>query len=144
ETGWQSLAWERCLVRTAADLDSLLDHVLDQLSRHGFSRKEQFGVRLALEEAVVNGIKHGHGGDPAKAVQVGVHVEDAFLVLPVQDEGPGFNPDRVAAPLADENIDRPCGRGLCLMRHYMHGVKYNAQGNGVLMCKLHEACPPSP
>src|SRR4051794_14725196 len=99
ETGWQSLAWERCLVRTAADLDSLLDRVLEQLSHHGFSRKEQFGVRLALEEAVVNGLKHGHGGDPSKAVQVGVHVEDAFLVLSVQDEGPGFNPDLVADPL---------------------------------------------
>ena len=37
---------------------------------------------------------------------------------------------------APENLERPCGRGLMLMRHYMTAVHYNGRGNTVTMSKL--------
>ena len=37
---------------------------------------------------------------------------------------------------APENLERPCGRGIMLMRHYMTTVAYNQRGNVVSMSKL--------
>ena len=39
-------------------------------------------------------------------------------------------------PTAVENLERPCGRGLMLMRHYMTEVAYNGRGNAVTMSKV--------
>jgi len=53
----------------------------------------------------------------------------------VTDEGPGFDPTDVPDCTAPENLERPSGRGLMLMRHYMTQVDYNDRGNGVIMHK---------
>ena len=39
-------------------------------------------------------------------------------------------------PLAFDNLERPCGRGLLLMRHYMTDVVFHAPGNKVTMSKV--------
>ena len=98
--------------------------------------QEVFSVRLALEEALVNAIKHGNQMDRAKSVQVSYRfLNDRFEVL-ITDEGAGFDPNDVPDPTAIENLERPCGRGLMLMRHYMSEVQYNDRGNRVHMVKV--------
>jgi serine/threonine-protein kinase RsbW len=54
----------------------------------------------------------------------------------ITDEGPGFDPADVPDPTAVENLERPCGRGLMLMRHYMNEVAYSERGNTVTMSKV--------
>ena len=39
-------------------------------------------------------------------------------------------------PTDPENLERPCGRGLWLMRHYMNEVSFSERGNSVRMSKL--------
>ncbi len=51
----------------------------------------------------------------------------------VADEGPGFRPAEVPDGAADENLDKPGGRGLLLMRHYMTRVAFNRAGNVVVL-----------
>jgi serine/threonine-protein kinase RsbW len=98
-----------------------------------------FSIRLALEEALVNAIKHGNQMDRAKKVFISYRfLNDRFEVL-IADEGPGFDPTDVPDPTAVENLERPCGRGLMLMRHYMSEVNYNQRGNTVSMKKLFRA-----
>jgi serine/threonine-protein kinase RsbW len=58
----------------------------------------------------------------------------------VQDQGPGFDPEAVPDPMAPENLDRPCGRGLLLIRHYTTWVRYHDCGNLVTLCK-HRTAP---
>ena len=95
-----------------------------------------FSIKLALEEALVNAIKHGNQYDRAKSVQVAYEVQPDRFVVRITDEGPGFDPADVPDPTAVENLERPCGRGLMLMRHYMTEVEYNPTGNGVIMAKV--------
>jgi serine/threonine-protein kinase RsbW len=128
-------AWERVSIRRPAEIHPLLESVVAQLREAGFSQKEEFGVRLALEEALVNAIKHGHGGDPSKQVHVRYRVEFARVTVEVEDQGPGFRPEQVPDPLAPENLDRDCGRGLLLMRSFMTSVRYNDKGTCVTLCK---------
>ncbi len=94
-----------------------------------------FSIKLALEEALVNAIKHGNQMDRSKKVHVSYQLHADRFEVSVSDEGPGFDPADVPDPTAIENLERPCGRGLMLMRHYMSEVSYNDRGNGVLMCK---------
>jgi serine/threonine-protein kinase RsbW len=94
-----------------------------------------FSIRLALEEALVNAIKHGNQSDPAKKVRVSYRLLADRFEVAISDEGTGFNPDDVPDPTAAENLERPCGRGLMLMRHYMSEVHYNDRGNAVTMSK---------
>jgi serine/threonine-protein kinase RsbW len=41
----------------------------------------------------------------------------------------------VPDPCAEENLERPCGRGLLLMQNYMTWVRFNETGNCVTMCR---------
>jgi serine/threonine-protein kinase RsbW len=108
-----------------------------ELALHGhFSEAEIFGIKLAVEEALVNAVKHGNQMDPGKSVRISYLVQPGRFEITIGDEGQGFDPADVPDPTAPENLERPCGRGLLLMRHYMNEVRYNAAGNEVHMSKL--------
>jgi serine/threonine-protein kinase RsbW len=100
------------------------------------SDKDIFCIRLALEEALVNAIKHGNQMDRSKKVQISYRVGADRFECRIADEGPGFDPRDVPDPTDFENLERPCGRGLMLMRHYMSDVAYNERGNAVSMHRV--------
>jgi serine/threonine-protein kinase RsbW len=95
-----------------------------------------FSVKLALEEALVNAIKHGNQMDRSKKVHISYRVLPDRFDIRITDEGSGFDPRDVPDPTAIENLERPCGRGLMLMRHYMTAVAFNQEGNSVAMTKV--------
>lgn len=119
-----------------AEARRLQDEIEQQLHARQATDQEVFSVRLALEEALVNAIKHGNQMDRTKKV----HISYRFLLdrfeVRISDEGEGFDPEDVPDPTAIENLERPCGRGLMLMRHYMTEVEYNQRGNSVSMAKV--------
>jgi len=106
------------------------------LRQRAASDQEVFSVRLALEEALVNAIKHGNQMDRAKSVHVCYRLLPDRFEIHITDQGQGFDPNEVPDPTAVENLERPCGRGLMLMRHYMSEVQYNDRGNSVSMVKV--------
>jgi serine/threonine-protein kinase RsbW len=95
-----------------------------------------FGFKLALEEALVNAIKHGNQMDRAKQVRISYRLLSDRFDVHITDEGTGFDPSDVPDPTAVENLERPCGRGLMLMRHYMSEVAFTGRGNCVSMSKV--------
>jgi serine/threonine-protein kinase RsbW len=122
-------------LRRAGEVVPFLDGLVAALTDLGYPEHDCAGVRLALEEAVVNGLRHGTGGDPAKRVRVRWHASPEALLAEVEDEGPGFDPGRVPDPTLPENLERPGGRGLLLMRHFMTWVLFSGRGNRVTLCK---------
>ena len=100
-----------------------------------FSEPEVFAIRLAVEEALVNAIKHGNGSDPSKKVRIEYEIDPDHVRIRIEDEGPGFDPEEVPDPTDPEYLERPCGRGLMLMRHYMSHVEFSQRGNCVEMLK---------
>ena len=109
--------------------------VLARLRTLGYDDDQLFAVRLALEEALVNAMKHGNRLDPDLSVRVAYLATAERVEIRVADQGPGFKPDRVPDPTADENLERPCGRGIMLMRCYMDEVAFSESGNEVAMVK---------
>jgi len=114
------------------------ERIIDCMQKMQYSEKDIFGMRLALEEALVNAIKHGNGMDPNKQVRVTCHVDEQETRVTIQDEGPGFDPDDVPDPTSEENLEKPGGRGIMLMRAFMSEVTYSETGNEVLLVKARE------
>lgn len=111
------------------------ERILSELEKVGFPDKDLFGVKLALEEGIVNAIKHGNGMDPSKNVFVECEYDGIRVRVTIEDEGAGFDPGDVPDPTEDDNIEKPSGRGLMLMRAFMNRVEYNDKGNRVILEK---------
>lgn len=114
------------------------DQILDQLREQEFSDRIVFGIRLAIEEALINAIKHGNKLDPSKLVRVSYTINDEHFLIEIEDEGPGFDPGQIPDPTAPENLERPSGRGLLLMRAYMTECEFLQRGNVCRMRRVKE------
>lgn len=123
-------------IRSASDLHDAIGPVIAAMLDKGYTHRDMFAMQLALEEAIVNAVKHGNAGDSAKEVRVRYSVTTDEALAEVEDEGPGFDPHAVKDPLALENLERPCGRGLLLIQHYMTYVRYSERGNVVTFGRL--------
>ena len=114
------------------------EEILDRMRALDWVEHDVFAVHLALEEALVNAIIHGNGLCASKTVSVTCQLSSNRLLVCITDEGTGFSPEKVPDPTEEDNLDRPCGRGIMLMRNFMSSVNYNAQGNCVEMEKRRE------
>jgi serine/threonine-protein kinase RsbW len=108
---------------------------IERLVRTAFAEHEAFAIKMAVEEALVNAIKHGNQMDPEKTVRGNYVLGSERFEVRITDEGPGFNPDDVPDPTAPENLERPCGRGLLLIRYYMSSVTFQDNGRTIVMHK---------
>jgi serine/threonine-protein kinase RsbW len=116
-----------------ARVEEVVGAILSALSRHAYPDASKFALRLAVEESLANAHQHGHRGRPGAPIEVEYRVTDREVVVKVTDQGPGFNPASVPDPTLDENLERPTGRGLMLIRAYMTRVTFNARGNRMTM-----------
>lgn len=106
------------------------------------ARKFHLNFRVGLAEALANAMLYGNGDDPGKRVRVEVTVSECRVSARVTDQGDGFDPDAVADPTTPENLLRPGGRGLFLMRQLMDEVRYNERGNSVTLVMILEDAAP--
>jgi len=93
------------------------------------ARQLRFHFRTALAEALANAMTYGNHLDPAKDVEVRIHVGIRQVMVEVIDDGDGFDPDGLPDPTAPENVEREQGRGLFVIRHLADEVTFNAKGN---------------
>ncbi len=115
------------------------ERIIGLMEEREFSMRDVFSVRLALEEALVNAIKHGNQLDPDKSVRIHCDVEQDRVYVEIEDEGPGYRPEDVPDPTLDENIERASGRGLMLIKSFMNRVEFNEKGNCIRLEKLRSA-----
>ncbi len=87
-------------------------------------------ILMALREALANAIKHGNAQDLEKRVHLEMGVADSILRIRIQDEGLGFDPDRVLDPLAPENRLKTSGRGIFYMKTFMDEVRFRQMDGG--------------
>ena len=111
------------------------DTILPTLSAKGYGERSLFGIRLALEEAVINAIKHGNELDSTKKVTIRFSLDDKKFDVGIEDEGEGFDPDEVPDPWSEEGLLAESGRGVALMRAYMDDVWFEEEGSRVNMRK---------
>jgi serine/threonine-protein kinase RsbW len=111
------------------------DTIMEKMHDAGFNGDSCFAVKLALEESLVNAVKHGNHYNPQRCVTVRYDITPDCVRISVKDEGAGFDPKEVPDPTAEENLTKPSGRGIMLMRAYMDEVTYSDGGRSVTMVK---------
>lgn len=111
--------------------------ILARMQKAGYRDDERFAVHLALEESLVNAMKHGNLMDPSRSVQLSYRISPSRVEIRVLDEGDGFDPCTIPDPTCESNIFKPCGRGIMLMRSYMDEVEFSKSGKEVRMVKHH-------
>jgi len=117
--------------------------ILPSLEANNFSEEDIFAVHLALEEAFINAVKHGNKMEASKAVRVDFAVESDKVEISMTDEGEGFDPEVIPDPRYGDNLYKPAGRGMLLMRSFMDVVEYSKQGTSVRMIRYREKRQPS-
>jgi serine/threonine-protein kinase RsbW len=121
-----------------------LVHVVlkDRMEQLEVDRDTQHAVELAMREALANAIKHGNQQNPSKQVHVDLMVEQNELVIRVEDEGVGFEPDKVRDPLAPENLLNRNGRGILFMNKFMDHIHYDSTATGGTVVTLRRRLGP--
>jgi serine/threonine-protein kinase RsbW len=127
---------------SAFDMLDFVQVVSDHIGRMaGLDDDSLHWVSVAVRESVVNAIKHGNKNDESKRVIVEFTPmpieEPEELVIRVQDQGEGFDPEELADPLAPENILKSSGRGIFLIRSFMDDVRLQrGKERGMEVCMV--------
>ena len=121
-------------------------------------------VGIAVEEALLNALFHGNlevpselrlNGDALfhalasdrrhqspykeRKIHVTARITGSEAAFVIRDEGPGFRVSNLPDPTELENLGKPSGRGVMLMRTFMSEVTFNELGNQVTLIKRKSA-----
>lgn len=111
-------------------LDSTLDSVNEaeqkasQLAAEsGLDEDTVQRVEMAVREAAVNAVYHGNAYDPNKKMTFVLERTPEALIITIADEGKGLEESEIPDPLSPENLLKPHGRGIFLIRSFMDEVR---------------------
>lgn len=90
-------------------------------------------ILIALTEAVNNAIHHGNKSNPNKQVSISFDSNGPALEFSIEDEGPGFDYENLPDPTDPQNIEKPHGRGVFLMRNLADEIGFENDGAIVKM-----------
>ena len=125
---------ERIEFPSKAENIHLVEKMIDEVcAKHNVHESHYGNILIALTEAVNNAIHHGNRLDPAKQVVVGYKINGDKGTFVVRDQGPGFDFEHLPDPTNPENIEKPHGRGVFLMRALADEVSFDDSCAGVAM-----------
>ncbi len=113
-----------------ANIEIAEQALVDLCGEAGLDEDESYWLVTACREAVANAICHGNRQDPTLRVLVDYRIADREVVIRVEDEGDGFDPDAVPEPTDPGLLLRPSGRGIFYMRQFMNHVQFSRTSGG--------------
>jgi len=110
-----------------------VEKFIEEISDLYYIHNSYFGnILLAVEEAVINAIRHGNKMDESKNVQITFTGNRNGLMFKIEDEGEGFDSKDIPNPLeTDDNNTDSIGKGIFLIRSLADKVLFNPKGNQV-------------
>jgi len=115
-------------VKNLCHVEKLIDDISTELN----ISDEIYGkIQVSIIEGINNAIFHGNKLNIEKIVRLSTYTEDNFLVFIIIDEGPGFNYKKIPDPTAPENIEKPHGRGIFLMRNLADDLQFFDDGRKI-------------
>ncbi len=88
-------------------------------------------IMISVTESVNNAIKHGNQNITTKNVSISLLLNESQLKFRIEDEGVGFDYNNLPDPTAPENLEKPGGRGIFLMKHLADEVVFSENGSVV-------------
>lgn len=119
-----------CLVITSS-MSSMprLDRFISGLQKAWKINQEDFDtIRIVLSEALMNAIVHGNKSASSGIVYIDAFRDDDYYTFSIEDDGPGFDFEGLDNPTAEENLNKPNGRGIFIMKHLADGIHFSKNG----------------
>ena len=123
---------------SALEIDSrpesinIIEKLIDDLRAEHNIHEDAYGnILVAVTEAVNNAIQHGNKYDPNRKVKIGYELDDDTISFTIRDQGPGFDYYNLPDPTAPENLEKPTGRGVFLMKHLADQIIFSENGSTV-------------
>jgi serine/threonine-protein kinase RsbW len=111
---------------------TLVEKLVNEICANSSISEDFYGnILVALTEAVNNAITHGNKLDASKSVDVSWASENDKLKVLVSDHGSGFDYNNLPDPTNPENLEKPNGRGVFLMRNLADNIEFFDDGRTV-------------
>jgi serine/threonine-protein kinase RsbW len=111
---------------------NVIERLIDDMrSEHNIHEDAYGNILVAVTEAVNNAIQHGNKYDPNKKVKITYELEEDTISFTITDNGSGFDYYNLPDPTAPENIEKPTGRGVFLMKHLADQIIFSENGRMV-------------
>ncbi len=112
-------------ISNISEVETLIEKVCED-----FNLSEDYygNILIAVTEAVNNSIIHGNKNNIQKKVTITVNKITKEIVFSVFDEGVGFDFNNLPDPTAPENLEKPDGRGIFLMKNLSDKVEFFNNG----------------
>ena len=132
-----SMQFEVTLPADVAAISPVVDWVMRLVDELEYGDAKEFGIEMALREALANAILHGCKADPTKKVECSVNGDrKEGIVIVVRDPGTGFDPKSIQSPTENSNLGADHGRGIFLIQALMDEVTHEQNGTVIRMRKL--------
>jgi serine/threonine-protein kinase RsbW len=129
-------------IRVQASTDQIADvrnFVGHHAAAYGFNEEDTHSIKLAVDEAYTNVIKHAYNFDASKSVRIKIDANDSEFLITLIDDGQSFDSDTYTEPNIPERImlRKRGGVGVYLIHKLMDRVEYRKDGihNEILMSK---------
>lgn len=110
----------------------------------GLTEDIAYWMELTISESVINAIRHGNESDPTKKAYLSISYDGQSVEVIVEDQGKGFDLDDLADPTRAENLLKPCGRGILIIRSFMDEVKLSPTEAGGTRLRMLKHLPDLP
>jgi serine/threonine-protein kinase RsbW len=110
----------------------IIERLVDDLKGEYNIHEDAYGnILVAVTEAVNNAIQHGNKYNPNLKVKISYEVESDTISFVITDQGKGFDYYNLPDPTAPENLEKPTGRGVFLMKHLTDQIIFSNNGSSV-------------
>src|SRR5215469_4662359 len=132
-----SMQFEVTLPSDVSAISPVVDWVMRLGDELEYGDEKEFGIEMALREALANAVLHGCKSDPAKTVECLVKGdrEEGILIV-VRDPGAGFDLKSLSSPIESSKVAADHGRGIFLIHNLMDEVTHEQNGTIIRMRKF--------
>ena len=85
-------------------------------------------IMISVTESVNNAIIHGNENNKSKNVKISLFLDENMIKFKIEDQGKGFDYHSLPDPTAPDNLNKPGGRGIFLMRNLADEVSFLEEG----------------
>jgi len=131
--------YRKSIKASTKNLSEARHFVAEHAMEHGFYNQQIEDIRLAVDEAITNIIKHAYRDDDSNDIEIEISFEEDLICIQIQDTGKSFRMDQLPEPNIEQKIKekKRGGMGLYLIHSLMDEVRYseNRGINEMTMCK---------
>ncbi len=128
--------YKKTVGASTENLSDIRDFVASHAQKYGFDDNIVADIRLAVDEACTNIIKHAYSNDPKENLEITIEVDDEKFMIYLVDRGDGFDVKTYQKPDLKKQIEQKKrgGMGVHLMLNLMDEVTYQVKNNMNVLC----------